>query len=267
MRVLILYVVGDGRDMDTLDPDRRRFLATTTSVAGALGVAGCLTDGDGDPPDVSPTAGDGGNATETEAPTPTADGTPVDLSFEAPHGTTIEATAYGDGDCGVVLVPQMDKDRESWRVQAEAIAGMGHLALAVDEDPDDRPASVRGAIRYLREEADASTVVLVGASSGGEAVVVANAETDEGVAGTMTLSAAGGTGRASELQGRTLFVVAANDDDRFVETARELHEDAPDPTELVEYGGSAHGQGLFDSDHGDDLRGRFEAFVSDVCGA
>lgn len=256
--------------MDTPGSNRRRFLAATASVAGTLGVAGCSRFGDGS--DEGGTDDDGTTPTRTASPEPAVDGstdefTTEDVSFEAPHGATVEATRYGDGDCGVVLVPQIDRDRESWQPQAETVARQGHLALAVDEDPDDRASSVRGAIGYLRAEAGVSTVVLVGASSGGEAVVVANAETDEAVAGTMTLSAAGGAERASQLQGRTLFVVAANDDERFVETARELHENAPDPTELVEYGGSAHGQGLFDSDHGDDLRGRFEAFVSDVCGA
>ena len=82
----------------------------------------------------------------------------------------------------------------------------------------------------------------------------------------MMLSAAGGADRASELQGRSVFVVATGDDEKFVQTARDLHENAPEPKELVEYDGSAHGQGLFDSNHGDDLRDRFEAFLSEVCG-
>lgn len=269
IRLLILCVVALSEAMRDSGSKRRRFLAATAAVGGALGVAGCLGEESGNGTGGNGSGGGsgaGGNATGTPAPTPTGDGEPVDISFEAPHGATIEATAYGDGDCGVVLVPQVNQDRGSWQHQAMALADMGHLALAIDEDPDDRPSSVRGAIRYLREEVGVSTVVLVGASSGGEAVVVANAETDATVDGTVTLSAAGGAGRASELQGRTLFVVATGDEARFVATARELHEKAPEPTELVEYDGSAHGQGLFDSAAGDDLRGRLESFLSDVCG-
>lgn len=173
---------------------------------------------------------------------------------------------YGWGECCVVLVPQINLDRGSWQPQGELIAGLGHLALAIDEDPDDRAGSVRGAIRYLREELDATTVILVGASSGGEAVVVANAETEFAVDGTITLSAAGGPDHASDLKGRSLFVVSKDDEDRFVRIARELNEGAPDPKNLVEYEGSAHGQRIFTSDHADDLRGRLEAFVSDGCG-
>lgn len=267
MRLLILCVVAHARDMGTPESNRRLFLTVAASVAAGAGVAGCPSDGNGNGAGTNTgDSSDDPDATETAATTPTGDGTPDALSFEAPHGATVEATAYGDGDCGVVLVPQINRDRESWRSQAETIAELGHLALAIDEDPDDRPSSVRGAIRYLRAEVGVSTVVLVGASSGGEAVVKANAETDAAVDGTMTLSAAGGADRAGELQGRTLFVVATDDEARFVATARELHENAPDPTELVEYDGSAHGQGLFDADHGEDLRGRFERFVTDVCG-
>ena len=93
----------------------------------------------------------------------------------------------------------------------------------------------------------------------------ANAETDEAVAGTLTLSAAGGADRAAELQGRSVFVVATGDDEEFVQTARDLNKNAPDPTELVEYDDSTHGQGLFESDHGDDLRDRFVTFHREVC--
>ena len=89
------------------------------------------------------------------------------------------------------------------------------------------------------------TITLVGASSGGEAVVIANAETDESVAGTMPLSAAGGADRAVELQGRSVFVVATGDDVEFAQTARKLYEKAPEPKELVGYddGDVPHGGG------------------------
>lgn len=270
--------------MRTDESSRRQVVARIAVVTSTVGLAGCLTDGPGDSdegptetatrdddgaastPDDTETTGD----TETETPTDseTDDEPPENqrtVMFEAPHGDTIEATAYGGGDCGVVLVPQINMDRESWQSQGEWIADMGHLALAIDEDPDDRASSVRGAIQYLSEQEDISSVVLVGASSGGEAVVIANAETDATVDGTITLSAAGGEDRASDLQGRSLFVVSEDDDDRFVRIARELHEGAPEPTELLEYEGSAHGQRIFTSEHGDDLQDRVRTLIADVC--
>lgn len=270
--------------MRTDKSNRRRFLGRTAAVASVLSLAGCLTGESGSDTDsgsqADTTDENGGTDTpggaettaETEGNTASSsesgDSTtrsPRSVSFEAPHGATIEATAYGSGDCGVVLVPQINKDRGSWQPQAEMLAGMGQHVLAIDEDPDNRSASVHGAIRHLREQEAVSTLVLVGASSGGEAVVIANAESNATVDGTITLSAAGGADHASDLQGRSLFVVSKGDEDRFVRVARKLHQGAPKPTNLVEYEGSAHGQGLFDSEHGDDLLNRIQSFVADVC--
>lgn len=257
---------------------RRDLLAAGVGLAGTLGLAGCLS-GDADD------AGQGGTATTepatatnrvgatTEAETETEGRTagtasgPTDVTFEAPHEATIPATAYGGGDCGVVLVPQVNLDRGSWRPQAELVASTGRQALAIDEDPDDRAASVRGAIRYLREERGVSTVVLVGASTGGAAVVVANAETDVPVAGTVALSPAGGVDHADALTGRSLFVVATADEDRFVRIANDLEAAAPEPKELIEFEGSAHGQGLFESEHGEALRSRLQTFLDEACGS
>lgn len=253
---------------------RRRLLSLTGLAAATGGFAGCLDEGGDAGSDDTPTAeqaggsGSEGTATDTSGSTSTerdSSSEPRSVSFEAPHGQTIDATAYGGGSCGVVLVPQINLDRPSWEPQATAIADRGYLALAIDEDPDDREASVRGAIRYLREEESVESVVLVGASSGGEAVVVANAKTDLEVAGTVTLSAAGGEDHAADLQGRSLFVVSKGDDDRFVRTARELHENAPDPKQLVEYEGSAHGQRIFESPNGEDLTDRIHGVIDDVC--
>ncbi|MXR20164.1 dienelactone hydrolase family protein [Halobacterium bonnevillei] len=262
--------------MSSDTPTRRRFLSRTVVVASALATAGCLTGGPGDSDDrASGTTADNANGNTAvhsepsgETSTDTGDTTterPPTVSFEAPHGATIEATSYGSGACGVVLVPQVNVERGSWQPQGEMLAEMGHLALAIDEDPEDRAASVRGAIQYLRQQQSVSSIVLVGASTGGEAVLVANAETDATVDGTITLSAAGGADHASELQGRSLFVVSEDDEDRFVRIARELHRGAPEPKELVEYGGDAHGQGLFDSEHGGGLRNRVRTFTAEVC--
>lgn len=206
-------------------------------------------------------------AAGTETSSPTENGKPRQrtVTIETPN-TEIRATLYGRGDCGVVLVPQVNLDRGSWEPQAQTVAEMGHVALAIDENPDARAASVLAAVRYLREEVGVDRVALVGASTGGEAVVTANARADSGtVQGTMTLSAAGGADHAGDLQGRLAFVVSEGDEARFVETARALESGAPDSAELVTYSGSAHGQGIFDSSHAEDLRGRLTEFVAVVC--
>lgn len=187
------------------------------------------------------------------------------VSFAAPTGSDVTATRYGDGDCGVVLVPQINQDRESWRHQAEWLAANGYLALAIDEDPDHRAGSVRGAVDVLHNDQGVTSVVLIGGSSGGEAVVrAAVAAPDGSVAGLVTQSAGGGAAVADHLRAPSVFVVASGDAERFVRMAHELHENAPEPTYLVTYEGAAHGQALFET-HGRDLRQRLQALLSRGC--
>lgn len=255
-----------------MDPTRRWFLRASGPCLGMAALAGCsgILGGSGS---TTPER-DGGARTATDArggsaaiPSDTANGRPgrETVSIET-AGAEIGGTLYGRGDCGVVLVPQANLDRGSWEPQAEAIAGMGQVALAVDENPGAPTGSVLDAVRYLREAVGVDRVALVGAGTGGEAVLTANARAPTGtIEGTMTLSAAGGADHAGVLQGRLVFVVSEGDESRFVETANALADDAPVPAELVTYAGSARGQDLFDSRHAKDLRGRLTEFVSAVC--
>lgn len=264
------------------DPTRRHVLAATGSLLGSIAVAGCLQDDSGGQggtttADATSTAtttatgtssGAGTTTDETTTQRTTVENRPGIVTFEAPHGADIKGTLYGRGDCGIVLVPQINLDRGSWKPHAERLAEQEFLVLAIDEDPDNRPASVQGAISFLREQHGVSSLVLIGASSGGEAVVVANANAPDGaVDGTIALSPGGGSDHASDLQGRTLFVVSKSDDDRFVQVANDLHEGAPEPTNLVTYDGSAHGQRILESDHGEDLKNRIREFLQAACGS
>lgn len=250
----------------TTPPTRRRLLGALAG-AGVTALAGCTGD-EGTPTDTttaSPAgAGNADAATTTGTASTATPERPTTVRFKSTAGTAVQGTLYGRGDCGVVLVPQINLDRGSWEPQATALAERGHVALAIDEDPDNRWQSALGAARFLRETTGVSTLVLVGASSGGEAVVRANANAETDVAGLVTLSAAGGADVAGQLQGRKLFVVSENDEDRFVRIARELHENAPDPARLKVYGGSAHGQRIFES-HGADLRRRLFGLVERAC--
>lgn len=257
---------------------RRRILRRSVGAVSLLGLTGCLSEGPNGSTESSQTTTKNTRGTKTtpdaaetqkldQGSTPASYSKPRSVSFEAPHGATIKATLYGSGDCGIVLVPQINLDRGSWKPLATKLASTERQVLAIDEDPDNRPASVAGAIRYLREKQNVSTIVLIGASTGGEAVVVANARAKPGtVDGTITLSAGGGAERASDLQGRLLVVVSENDDDRFVRVARQLHKGASEPKELIVYEGSAHGQAILETKHGDALRKKIMTMVSDVCG-
>ncbi|WP_136718390.1 alpha/beta hydrolase family protein [Halorientalis salina] len=176
----------------------------------------------------------------------------------------MEATLYGRGSCGVVLVPQINLDRESWHPQAERLASEGLVALPIDEGSDRVPA-VLAAVEYLRTEHSISHVVLMGASTGGEAAVVAAATKPDRVDGVITLSAAGGVVRANRLTGAQLFVVSRGDEQEFVDMACELNDRAPEPKHLEIYDGGAHGQRLFESPHRQDLWTNVLTTITNVC--
>lgn len=254
---------------------RRRILTVTALTT--TGVAGCANRGPGGQTETTPDTTTE-TATETDAEV-TDEASPTDTSptagskrtetvtFQSTAGTTVKGTLYGRGDCGVVLVPQINMDRPSWKPQATMLAERGHAALAIDEDPDHRWESALGAARFLRSSKGVSRLVLVGASSGGEAVVRANANAKKGsIDGLVTISAGGGAEVADQLQGQKLFVASKEDDKRFVQTAKDLHRKAPKPKALKLYEGSAHGQRIFNSPHGTDLTERLLNIVKRSCG-
>lgn len=286
------------------DPERRRALLWV--AAGTAGLAGCGVPERTTPNTAPPPNGTAGPGADGVGPgpgedTPAGDRTvqrgtgtprPVDVVFTKPAGGEVPSTRYGSGDCGVVLVPQADRDRQSWDQYARRLAGSGYLALAIDEGERRKAAGVTAAVRYLREEAGVDAVVVIAASAGGEAAVRAVAErggadggtltadetvTDGGtvagggsvagaVAGLVVLSPAGGAEVAGRLSLPTLVVVAEGDADRYVETARALADGATGEAELATYEGDAHGQALLSSDHAEDLRGRIGDFLDRVCG-
>ncbi|WP_332900007.1 alpha/beta hydrolase family protein [Haladaptatus sp. CMSO5] len=268
-------------------PTRRRLLLASGSALTAA-LAGCASQGGGDgtttdtksavdasanaqtatqtaTSDTDSAAESQTNATETMTPDPASfDGESV--TFTTDGDAEIQGTLYGDGDCGVVMVPQTNFDRESWREQAQLLAATGHAALPIDEG-DEPPAAVLAAMAYLKEAVGVSNVVLIGGSSGGEAVVRANAQAEDGaVAGVMGISTAGGGEVAGDLQGRKLFIVGKDDDKRFVDTAKQLHENAPDPKRLVILDSDAHAQRIFDSPHANTLTDLLLSFVEESCG-
>lgn len=252
-----------------LRPNRRGLLIASGSLLGGVNLAGCLDGQVGSSPDTTSTElSSSANRTLSVATKTTQSNTigTKDVTIKSIEGSTVRGTVYGDGTCGIILVPQINMDRESWDKEATRLATQGHLVLTIDEDPDNRAASVLGAIHYLRQEQQVERVNLIGASTGGEAVVKANAKAPAGaVDGTITLSAGGGEQYAEQLQGGLLFIVSKADEERFVTVARILHRKAPQPKQLKLYSGDAHGQRLFNSDHADALREQITQLISSAC--
>ncbi|UHQ96145.1 alpha/beta fold hydrolase [Natrinema halophilum] len=253
--------------MESPEPDRRTLILGATSLATGSFFAGCLGGSDEPAPNGTTDSADDEEPTEPDESTDTNESTDTD-GDDRESTESIDGLTFGsdDASCGIVFVPQINMDRTSWTDQAKALAGGERFGLAIDPE-DDRPTAIRNAIDSLRSTVGVDHVVLVGASIGAEAAVVAAAEASDDVDGLVALSPGGGTGRASELRARSLFVVAENDDDRFVETTQILHENAPDPTRLEVLPGGAHGQRLFDTDRGDALQNWIDELIETVCTA
>lgn len=147
-----------------------------------------------------------GSTTPPPSETPSSSPTPVPgeaVRFRTSDGVRIDGRVFGEGRVGAVLGHSIDGDQTEWWNFAEMIGDAGHAALAIDfrgycpggdagcsEDGSTRDAwrdLVAGA-RFLRERG-VKEIVLIGASMGGTASVLAAADARPRVSGVITLSA------------------------------------------------------------------------------
>lgn len=195
---------------------------------------------------------------------------PEAVSFSTSDGGLIFASLYGSGDRGVVLAHGGRFNKESWDVQARALAAAGFRALAIDfrgygksrgpgaDDPLSAPLhqDVLAAVRFLRERG-AKSVSVIGASMGGGASADAAVESKPGEIDRVVLLAAHGGKPPETMHGRKLFILA-RDDKMFSGTPRLVeirkHFDrCPEPKRMVLLEGTAHAQFLFETDQAERL--------------
>lgn len=193
-------------------------------------LAGCSADDSSEPPTGS---GDAGEA-EVEAEGDTA-GTRINL------GAT-EALLWGDGPQGVVLAHGSAFDAASWEDQATEIAGQGATVVAVEDTSTE---GIEAAIDHLRDEEGAEQVVLIGGSSGADAILdLASAQPDvtDGLILLSPNSTVDGLGEEPKL-----FI--ASEEEPVADVSTELADSAPgDENEALLLPGSAHAQNIFDTD-------------------
>jgi alpha-beta hydrolase superfamily lysophospholipase len=123
-----------------------------------------------------------------------------DLHFRAADGTRLVGHRFGHGPTAVVLAHQYDGDVCEWAPYARRLASLGYTALAFDlrgfglsqhrtgEALFRYDQDVVAAAKLARAQG-ATEVLLVGASIGANAVVVAGAEVKPPVDGVVSLSA------------------------------------------------------------------------------
>jgi pimeloyl-ACP methyl ester carboxylesterase len=188
------------------------------------------------------------------------------ISFAAEDGGRVCADLYGRGTRAVVLAHGGRFDKESWRVQANALAAQEFRVLAIDfrgfgcstgpgqadfyHAPFDK--DVLAAVRYLKTHG-ARTVSVVGGSFGGAAAGDASIKSDPGEIDRIVFLGAAPNLPAEKLKSRALFIVArddSNDDGPRLPGIRAQYGKVPGPKELIVLDGSAHAQFLFQTDQG-----------------
>jgi dienelactone hydrolase len=201
----------------------------------------------------------------TEAPTPSEEPTPGrPVTFRASDGIRIEGRLFGEGRAGVVLGHQIDGDQTDWWDFAEQLAGEGYAALSInfrgycpgddagcsdDAGTENAWRDLVAGVTWLRRH-DVERVVLIGASMGGTAAVLAASRAGSDVDGVITLSAPSDCcgmivtpGDVEAVRGSMLFVAGRFDGD-LPASARRLARWAGSSGEVVILASGEHGRDL-----------------------
>jgi pimeloyl-ACP methyl ester carboxylesterase len=154
------------------------------------------------------------------------------------------ALTWGDGPYGVVLAHGASYDAASWEKQATAMAEQGVTVIAVE---DIAPAAIAAAVAQLQADGIAD-VALVGGSAGADAIL-SLATTEPDLADQLILLS---PNTMVDDLGEQPKLFIASEDEPLAEVSRRLADSAAGgDNDVVMLPGSAHAQGIFDSEHGD----------------
>lgn len=233
-------------------------------LTGCGGHGGTVAKGNGSATGGAPT----GTASPSPAPSDAAGchGTAPDgklVRFGPDGSASLAGVVFGTGRTGLVLAHQRRADRCQWAAYAEESAKAGYRVLTFDFPGNgDSPAgltndaAVAAAASYLRGQG-AQTIVLIGASMGGTAVLAAAPHITPPVAGVISLSGPAlfqGVDARAAVPGLTvpvLYAACQNDED-YANDAAALYAATPaaHPRKLVVAPGcSSHGVELADAAH------------------
>jgi pimeloyl-ACP methyl ester carboxylesterase len=200
-----------------------------------------------------------------------------EVTFRTADGFLLEGRVFGDGEVAVVLAHMFPSDMRSWFAFAGDLASDGYASLTFNfrgygssegsKDIDRIHRDVAAAIDFVRRELGVSTIVLVGASMGGTASLVAAAEED--VAGVATLSAPMSVMGldASEAITRVeepMMFIAATGDSPAAESAEAFTRATLGVGDLELVAGEDHGTDLLDGSSSGRVEGLLTDFISQV---
>lgn len=197
------------------------------------------------------------------------------VRFRTDDGIELTGEIRGSGEAGVVLAHGFPNDRRSWSEFADLLGEKGFLTLTFDfrgygdstgeKDISEIWRDVLAATSALRERG-ANRIVLVGASIGGTAALIAAAQAE--VAGVVTLSAPTGflglTVLPDVLAGvdEPKLFVAAQGDKAAPEVAQLMYEESSGPKLVVIVNGSEHGTELLESGQAEVVRNLILQFLA-----
>jgi pimeloyl-ACP methyl ester carboxylesterase len=209
------------------------------------------------------------------------------VSFPSADGIELEGTLAGRGSVGVVLSHMRPADQTSWWDFAEDLADEGYLVLTYnfrgycpgdgggcsqgERNTEAIWQDVLGAVSFIRSRG-AEVVVLVGASMGGTASLIAASDVGTEVAVVVTLSApvsfegleAGADGLANVAAGK-LFI-AGVDDGSAAASAQELYELSPPPKRLEILTTGDHGTDILEGNQSGPTRTLILRFLAQYAG-
>src|SRR5690349_8358879 len=177
------------------------------------------------------------------------------VRFPGTGGQPLYGYTIGTGSVGVVLGNQAGSTACEWLAYAKNLAQRGYRVLAFDFNGEGNSAEsdgsegddVASAAKYLRSQPGITDVVLIGASRGGTAVLVAAANLQPAPKAVISLSAPAVFNQddaalvVAKLTMPTLFV-AAKDDGTFAGEAQLLYDKVPPANRrLTIVPGTSHG--------------------------
>jgi pimeloyl-ACP methyl ester carboxylesterase len=176
-------------------------------------------------------------------------------TIDGTGGKPLRGYVVGSGAVGVVLANQAAATACGWLPYAKMLAGRGYRVLAFDFNGEGNStesgapggADVASAARFLRAQAGIRDVVLLGASRGGTAVLVAAGALQPPPRAVVALSAPAQYNEddaAASIAALTVpvLLVAAQGDESFAADARAMHAKMrPATSTLVIVPGSGHG--------------------------
>lgn len=187
------------------------------------------------------------------------------VSFPSSDGVELEGRLAGAGTVGVVLSHMYPADQSSWWPFSDVLTDEGYLVLTYnfrgycpggeagcsegEKDIEEIWRDVLGAVSFVRSRG-AEEVMLVGASMGGTASLVAAGREGASVSAVVTLSAptsfeglAAGPEALAAVTAAKLFIAGVADG-AAVTSAQDLYERSPPPKRL---------EVLTTDDHGTDI--------------